>query len=165
MSEDHQDLPALLARVRQRDEAAARALVERLHPLVARIVRTHLPRGEDEADLRQEVFLKVFSRIESFGGERPFDEFIALARRGASDGDLAAMPGFATRLAARWAHAPRAPGWLALWERAVGWGAAATLAVCLITVWFCRADFSPTTRAADTFAAFAELDEDDDATP
>lgn len=77
MSEDQQDLPELLARVRQRDEAASRDLVERLHPLVARIVRAHLPRGEDEADLRQEVFLKVFSRLESFRGEMPFEHWVS----------------------------------------------------------------------------------------
>ena len=88
-----------------------------------------------------------------------FDEFIALARRGANDGDLAAAPGFARRVAARWADAPRGLGWIALWERAVSWGAVATLAVCLFTVWFCRADFSATTRAADSLAAFAGVDE------
>lgn len=78
MTNDHDDeMPALLARVRQRDEAAARALVERLHPLVARIVRAHLPRGEDEQDLRQEVFLKIFSRLESFRGEMPFEHWVS----------------------------------------------------------------------------------------
>ena len=78
MSNDHDDeLPELLARVRQRDEAAARALVERLHPLVARIVRAHLPRGEDEQDLRQDVFLKIFTRLESFRGEMPFEHWVS----------------------------------------------------------------------------------------
>ena len=78
MTDEHDDeLPALLARVRQRDEAAARALVERLHPLVARIVRAHLPRGEDEQDLRQDVFLKIFTRLESFRGEMPFEHWVS----------------------------------------------------------------------------------------
>ena len=77
MSEDNQDLPALLARVRQRDESAARALVERLHPLVARIVRAHLPRGEDEADLRQDVFLKIFARLGSWRGQVPFEHWVS----------------------------------------------------------------------------------------
>jgi len=77
MREDDQDLPALLARVRQREEAAARALVERLHPLVARIVHAHLPRGQDEADLRQDVFLKIFVRLDSFRGEMPFEHWVA----------------------------------------------------------------------------------------
>ena len=94
-----------------------------------------------------------------------FDEFIALARRGVNDGDLDAAPGFATRIAARWTDAPRDCGWLDLWERAVSWGAAATLAVCLLTFWFCREDFSPTTLAAESFAAFAGLDEHGDDIP
>lgn len=91
--------------------------------------------------------------------KKQFDELIALARRGLNDGELAAAPGFATRVAARWAGTPRGPGWLALWERAVSWGAAGTLAVCLFTVWFCHDDFSATTRAADSLAAFAGLDD------
>ena len=94
-----------------------------------------------------------------------FDEFIALARRGATEGDLAAAPGFATRIAARWTDAPRDRGWLALWERAVAWGAAGTLAVCLFTAWFCRDDFGATTRAADDLAAFAGLDDNGDEIP
>ena len=79
-----------------------------------------------------------------------------------NDDDLAAAPGFATRVAARWADTPRGPGWLALWERAVSWGAAATLAVCLLTVWFCHDDFSATSRAAESFAAFAGIDDNED---
>ena len=99
-------------------------------------------------------------------GKKPrFDEFITLARRGVDDGDLAPAPGFATRVAAHWAGTPRGPGWLALWERAVSWGAVATLAVCLLTIWFCRADFSATTRAADSLAGFAGVDESGDDTP
>ena len=93
-----------------------------------------------------------------------FDEFIVLARRVADDGDLSAPPGFATRVAARWANAPRERGWFALWERAVGWGATVTVAVCLLTAWFCRDDFSATNRAADSFAAFAGLGETSDDT-
>ena len=38
------DLAGCLQRVRQRDQAAARELVEHLYPLVIRIVRAHLPR-------------------------------------------------------------------------------------------------------------------------
>jgi len=94
-----------------------------------------------------------------------FDQFIELARRGFNDGDLDAPPGFAARLAARWADAPLGHGLLALWERTVSWGAAVTLAVCLLTAWFCRADFTATTRAADGFADFAGLDENSEETP
>ena len=89
-----------------------------------------------------------------------FDEILDLARRGTDDGDLSAAPGFATRVAALWAHGPLDPGWLALWERAVSWGAAVTVTACLLTALFCRDDFNAASRAADTFAAFGGLDND-----
>ena len=44
------DLAGCLDRVRRRDQAAARALVEHLHPLVSRIVRSHLPRRVAEEE-------------------------------------------------------------------------------------------------------------------
>jgi RNA polymerase sigma-70 factor (ECF subfamily) len=70
-------LDALLARVRERDEAAARELVERLYPLVAQIVQTHLPRRDDLEDLMQEVFLKMFSRLDQFRGDAPFEHWVS----------------------------------------------------------------------------------------
>ena len=60
------DLTALLAQVRERDEAAARALVEALYPQVIRIVRGHLPRRVAVEDLAQEVFVKLFSRLDQY---------------------------------------------------------------------------------------------------
>lgn len=67
----------LLARVRERDESAARALVERLVPLVTRIVRAYLPRGETPDDLRQEVFLKFFRRLDSYDGRVPLEHWVS----------------------------------------------------------------------------------------
>jgi RNA polymerase sigma factor (sigma-70 family) len=77
MIEDPSDLSALLPRVIERDETATRALVERLHPLVERIVRAHLPRGEDERDLEQDIFLKILSRLESWSGTVPFEHWVS----------------------------------------------------------------------------------------
>lgn len=57
-------LSALVEGVRAGDEAAARDLVERLYPVVASVVRAHLPRRDEPEDLMQEVFLKMFSRLE-----------------------------------------------------------------------------------------------------
>lgn len=57
------DLDACLAGVAQGDEDAARALVARCHPLVARLVRAHRPRSLGEDDLEQEVFLKMFTML------------------------------------------------------------------------------------------------------
>ena len=71
------DLVDCLARVRQQDEAAARALVEHLYPHLLKIVRGHLPRRADEADLMQDIFLKMFSRLEQYRGVVPFEHWAA----------------------------------------------------------------------------------------
>ena len=71
------DLAGCLGRVRQRDQDAARDLVEHLHPLVIRIVRAHLPRRVSEEDLTQEIFLKMFSRIDQYQGAVPFPHWVS----------------------------------------------------------------------------------------
>ncbi|MBC8010626.1 MAG: sigma-70 family RNA polymerase sigma factor [Burkholderiales bacterium] len=71
------DVPACLERVRARDQRAARELVEHLHPLVRRIVRAHLPRRTAEEDLMQEVFLKMFTRLEQYQGNVPFPHWVS----------------------------------------------------------------------------------------
>jgi RNA polymerase sigma factor (sigma-70 family) len=70
-------LPSLLARVREHDEAASRELVERLYPLIAQVVHGHLPRRDAPEDLMQDVFLKIFSRLEQFRGEMPFEHWVS----------------------------------------------------------------------------------------
>jgi len=62
---------------RQGCDAAATRLVEGLYGQVLRIVRNHLPRGLDEQDLVQEVFMKVFASIDSFRGIQPFPHWVA----------------------------------------------------------------------------------------
>lgn len=71
------DLAGCLQRVRQRDQQAARELVEHLYPLVIRIVRSHLPRRVPEEDLAQEVFLKMFSRLDQYQGAVPFPHWVS----------------------------------------------------------------------------------------
>ncbi len=71
------DLPGCLARVRSSDQAAARELVEHLHPMVIRIVRSHLPRRVLEEDLSQEIFMKMFSRMEQYQGAVPFPHWVS----------------------------------------------------------------------------------------
>ncbi|HCN30515.1 MAG TPA: RNA polymerase subunit sigma-24 [Verrucomicrobiales bacterium] len=67
----------LVQRLRQHDQAAAREAVERLHPHIARIVATHRPRQEESADLIQESFLRVFSKIGQYRGLQPFPHWVA----------------------------------------------------------------------------------------
>src|SRR3954467_11128024 len=71
------DVPACLERVRKRDQGAARELVDHLYPLVIRIVRAHLPRRVPEEDLAQEVFMKMFRRIEQYQGAVPFPHWVS----------------------------------------------------------------------------------------
>jgi len=52
-------------------------LVEHLHPLVIRIVRSHLPRRVAEEDLVQEIFLKMFTRLEQYQGAVPFPHWVS----------------------------------------------------------------------------------------
>ena len=49
------DMAGCLARVRQRDEDAARLLLNQLYPLVIKLVRAHLPRRTSEEDLAQAI--------------------------------------------------------------------------------------------------------------
>ncbi|MSU68594.1 MAG: sigma-70 family RNA polymerase sigma factor [Opitutaceae bacterium] len=71
------DLVDCLNRVRRHDQAAARELVEHLHPLVIRIVRSHLPRRVAEEDLSQEIFLKMFTRLAQYQGAVPFPHWVS----------------------------------------------------------------------------------------
>ena len=71
------DMAACLAGVRARDEDAARAFMDRLYPLVLKIVRAHRPRRTAEEDLVQTVFMKVFANIESYSGKAPVEHWIS----------------------------------------------------------------------------------------
>lgn len=71
------DVAACLELVRDRDQTAARELVEHLHPLVIRIVRARLPRRVAEEDLVQDIFLKMFTRLEQYQGKVPFPHWVS----------------------------------------------------------------------------------------
>ena len=71
------DLVGCLGRVRERDQVAARELVDHLYPLVIRIVRSHLPRRVPEEDLAQEIFLKMFTRLAQYQGAVPFPHWVS----------------------------------------------------------------------------------------
>lgn len=77
MAEGSLDVAGCLARIRQQDEDAARALVNHLYPLVMKIVRSHLPRRMDEEDLAQIIFSRVFSRMDQFSGDVPFEHWVS----------------------------------------------------------------------------------------
>jgi RNA polymerase sigma-70 factor (ECF subfamily) len=73
------DLKQCLDGVRQSSPQAAHALVEHLYPLVIRIARAHLSRRMAEEDLAQEVFLKLFSRLQQYRQRDgiPFEHWVS----------------------------------------------------------------------------------------
>jgi len=71
------DIAACLEKVRLDDQDACRALVEHLSPMVLRIVRAHRPRRTPEEDLVQDVFLKMFRRLDQYKGEVPFPNWVS----------------------------------------------------------------------------------------
>ena len=77
MAEEPFDVAACLDRVRLHDQDAARQLVEHLYPLIIRIVRAHLPRRVAEEDLAQEIFLKMFSRLDQYKGAVAFTHWVS----------------------------------------------------------------------------------------
>jgi RNA polymerase sigma-70 factor (ECF subfamily) len=67
--------------VRSGDQAAARELVAEVHPMVLGIVRRHLPRRDAAEDLTQEVFMKMFARLDQYRGTAPFRGWLAQVTR------------------------------------------------------------------------------------
>jgi RNA polymerase sigma-70 factor (ECF subfamily) len=77
MPEPSFDVAACVERVRRRDEDAARALFGHLYPLVARLVRSHLPRRTSQEDLVQTVFMKMFASLDRFSGAVPLEHWVS----------------------------------------------------------------------------------------
>ena len=71
------DDAAWVRRVRQGDEDAAAALVQRLYPTVLKSVRCHLPRHGSAEDLAQSVFAKVFTKLHQFSGLVPLEHWVS----------------------------------------------------------------------------------------
>jgi RNA polymerase sigma-70 factor (ECF subfamily) len=63
--------------LRGRDQEAARALMEALHPQVIRIVQNHLPRGVDAEDLAQDVFVQFFKTLDRYDPARPLENWVS----------------------------------------------------------------------------------------
>ncbi len=77
MDEGTFDMPGCLERIRQQDEGAAREFMERLYPLVLKIVRAHLPRRLSEEDLVQTIFMKIFANLDSYSGQAPVEHWVS----------------------------------------------------------------------------------------
>src|SRR6516164_11105173 len=74
---DDRDANALVAGALRHDDGAARELVRRLYPLVAKMVRSHRPRRTSEEDLCQMIFIKVFQKLSQFSGKVPLEHWVS----------------------------------------------------------------------------------------
>lgn len=79
MTADQSDPAQCLSRLRQGDPEASRSLVEALYPQVIRIVRSHLPVRAAEEDLAQDIFAKLFARLDQYQerGGVPFEHWVS----------------------------------------------------------------------------------------
>ncbi|MDX2226687.1 MAG: sigma-70 family RNA polymerase sigma factor [Verrucomicrobiae bacterium] len=71
------DVEGCLAGVRLGNQNASAQLVEFLYPVVIRVVRSNLPRHADEQDLAQEIFMKMFSRLDQYHGKMPLQHWVS----------------------------------------------------------------------------------------
>ncbi len=75
MSEEN--LRRVDAWLHQRDERAARELMDALYPQVARIARRNLPFRMPEEDLVQEIFAKLFLNLHRFDPRLPLENWLS----------------------------------------------------------------------------------------
>ena len=64
-----------VARILDGDIALGDELVQRLQPIVSRIVRGRVTRQADERDLTQMVFLNVFASLDKYSGTAPLEHW------------------------------------------------------------------------------------------
>ena len=74
---DAVDAGALVEAALRHDDGAARELVRRLYPLVAKIVRTHRTRRTPEEDLCQMIFIRMFQKLNQFSGKVPIEHWVS----------------------------------------------------------------------------------------
>jgi RNA polymerase sigma factor (sigma-70 family) len=71
------DTDGCLRRWNNGDEAAAEELIQHLYPVISKIVRTHLPRRDDEKDLVQEILMKTFTKLHQYKGDAPITHWVS----------------------------------------------------------------------------------------
>lgn len=74
---DDSNAGALVEAALRHDDDAARELVRRLYPLVAKLVRSHRPARTAEEDLCQMIFIKVFQKLSQFSGKVPLEHWVS----------------------------------------------------------------------------------------
>jgi RNA polymerase sigma-70 factor (ECF subfamily) len=67
----------LLGRAREGDENANDRLVELLYPQISGTVRNHIRRAADREDVIQEIFMKMFLKLDQYRGPSPFEHWLS----------------------------------------------------------------------------------------
>src|SRR5438067_8809641 len=70
-------LREFVSRVLQDNDDAARELVGRLYPTVAKLVRAHRPARSAEEDLCQMIFIKIMQKLSQFSGRVPLEHWVS----------------------------------------------------------------------------------------
>ena len=70
-------LRKLVSGVLQEDDDAARELVRRLCPTVAKLVRAHRPIRSAEEDLCQMIFIKIMQKLSEYSGKVPLEHWVS----------------------------------------------------------------------------------------
>ena len=71
------DVDDCLRRWKEGSEAAAEEVIQHLYPVISKIVRTHLPRRDDERDLIQEILMKTFAKLHQYKGDAPITHWVS----------------------------------------------------------------------------------------
>ena len=71
------DVDECLRRWKEGSEAAAEEVIQHLYPVISKIVRTHLPRRDDEKDLIQEILMKTFAKLHQYKGDAPITHWVS----------------------------------------------------------------------------------------
>ena len=75
--DDDDHVRTLAERARRGDNEAARELIRRLYPMVAKIVHGYRPRRVAEEDLSQMIFVKVFQNLGQYSGKAPISHWVS----------------------------------------------------------------------------------------
>jgi len=73
MDQQDGELRACLAEAVRGDLKAGEQLIARLYPLVAKIVRSHVPRDVAAEDWEQEVFVRILAGLDRYRGDAPVE--------------------------------------------------------------------------------------------
>lgn len=71
------DTTSCLREIASGNEDAARELVRHLSPLVLKIARKYRPFRNDEEDIVQQVFMKIFAKISQYSGSVPLEHWVS----------------------------------------------------------------------------------------